>query len=418
MANWDKPGVFISYSQHDKPMMLELVKHLSTFEASVWYDLNMVGGEEWQRTLDDRLDSAEITLLLVSSNFFASEFCQKIELPRAMERQRKGETIIIPIIIKAYDWENSPISRFQILPSTREPIENWKIQNEAFLNVVKGIRKTIAKARLESESAQQSKKPLPPKEKLPYLCDRSEQEDKLAKTLTPHLKTKAARPVICLVHGDVREAHSEFLDRLKNIWLPDFLKTGSGARKHVIEAPNDEDFWGKIGKVMDGYPVTKEDVWPFIAHHSEPLMFVLNLRMREDAAYSEAVIKSLLKFCHAWDDLPASRFVIFFVCVKYDSFSLLEFKKKSLQNNLRQNLKRLETGEPQKDDGIKLSDFPKVTGVVLPELESIRETHVDVWSQQYHPLPDHKIRALFKDGSIPMELLAEKLEKLMSSSDK
>lgn len=245
----------------------------------------------------------------------------------------------------------------------------------------------------------------------------------MAKQLSSHLKTKAARPVVCLVHGDVREAHNRFLERLSSYWLPDFLKNGSGVRPQVLEIPNGDSpqmFWSKIGKEMgEGHPITKEEVWPYVAHHVEPLMFVLNLRMRETAARCESVVNSLLRFCQEdWDDLPAGRFVIFFVCVKYEEMGWMEFKKKALQTNLQQMLTRLADDQPHKDDSIKFSDYPKVTGFVLPELEAIKETHVDEWSQKHFPLPDKKIRDLLKNGSLPMEEFAEEVKKLINPTNK
>lgn len=423
MAKSDKPGVFISYSQHDEPMMRKLVAHLKMLNADLWHDRKLVAGDQWEEILDDRLNTAEITLLLISDHFFASDFCCNTELPRALVRAKNGETIVISIIVSEYDWEHSPVSPFQILPSNRKAVESWANQDEALKDVAKEIRKAIEKLRPQPKPAEPSPKIYSPKGKLSlaYLCDRSDQEGKLRVALESHLKSNAARPVVCLVHGDVREAHKEFMDRLQE-WLKGILKTGSGVRRHVLDVPTDnstEAFWGKIGKVMEGYPVTKDDVWPHIARHAEPLMFVLNLRMRESAARCESVVNSLLEFCDKnWDDLPGGRFVSFFVCVKYEQMGWAEFKKKSLQANLQRMLTRLAEGKPQENDGIRLSNYPNVTGVVLPELGSILETHVDEWSQQYYSLPDHKIRALFQRGSIPMELLAEELEKLMNDSNK
>ncbi|MGH9802131.1 MAG: TIR domain-containing protein [Blastocatellia bacterium] len=284
MAKSDKPGVFISYSQHDEPMMRQLVAHLSMLEADLWHDRKLVAGDRWEETLDERLDSAEIILLLISRHFFESDFCKTVELPRALERGRKSETRVIPILISSYLWERTAVSEFQVLPANRKPIEIWERSNEACTHIADEIGKIIDSIRPKSESHEHPKWQLP-KHKLPYLCDRSDQEEELGKQLRQHLKAKNSRPVICLVHGDVREAHSEFLDRLKSIWLPDFLKTDSGVKKHVIETPGNassQAFWGKIGKVLaQDYPDTQEDVWPYIARHAEPLMLILNLRSSE-----------------------------------------------------------------------------------------------------------------------------------------
>lgn len=419
--------VFISYSHADDNLRLELLQHLSHLQRqgyiSNWHDRLLIPGEGWAGQIDDNLNSAQIILLLISSSFLASDYCYDIEMERAIERHKLGEAIVIPIILRDCDWHGAPFSQIQAVPKDAKPVTSWPNRDEAFADVARGIRKAVEKLRSQPKSVEPSSMRFSPKGKLSlaYLCDRSDQEDKLAMNLTGHLKTKATRPVVCLVHGDVREAHKEFMDRLQQ-WLKGFLKTGSGVKRHVLDTPSDgspQAFWGKIGKVMKGYPVTKEEVWPHIAHHAEPLMFVLNLRMREAAARCESVISSLLKFCdNDWDDLPAGRFVIFFVCVKYEQIGWMEFKKKSLQSNLQKMLSRLEKDQKFENDSIRPFEYTKLTGFVLPKLESIRETHVDEWSQKHYPLPDHKIRALFQHGSIPMELLAEELEKLMDDSNK
>jgi hypothetical protein len=55
---------------------------------------------------------------------------------------------------------------------------------------------------------------------LPYLCDRSEQEDYLV-----DLVQSGSMPVACVVHGHKWEAHDEFLDRLRQQKaLEDLLK--------------------------------------------------------------------------------------------------------------------------------------------------------------------------------------------------
>ena len=61
-----------------------------------------------------------------------------------MERHESHEAHVIPIILRPADWQETPLGRLQALPKNGKPITSWKNQDEAFLDVVKGIRKLVA----------------------------------------------------------------------------------------------------------------------------------------------------------------------------------------------------------------------------------------------------------------------------------
>lgn len=411
MAKSGKPGVFISYSQHDEPVMRQLVAHLSMLDADLWHDRKLVGGERWQETLDERLNTAEIVLLLVSHNFLSSNFCMKIELPRALEREQKGETKIIPILLSESDWENSPVSQFQILPSNHKAIESWEKRNEAFKDVVKGIRQAIAEIQPRLESSVQVALQ-PPKQDRPYLCDRSDQEDVLKDGLVQHQQSKNTRPIVCFVHGEEREAHDEFLERVNGHLLPKLLGADVRGKLHDIEVPRRDfkrRYWQRIGDVIGA--VAEQEIWNRIVRHDEPLLFRLSLDTGEFGDYSEELIESLMEFCAEWKDLPAGRTVIHCVCLKYgskDNTGWLDFKKKKrlqVDDRLREKLATMAS-----------SEHDKLTGIVLPELEAIRRHWAEVWSKRHCPTLTDDVAALFeqkhlcnRDGHIPMKTFAKVL---------
>src|SRR5437879_11222322 len=92
-------SVFLSYAHEDEPLLKELLKHLSLLKQqgliSSWYDRQIVPGTNWADTIDDRLEQASIILLLVSSAFLASDYCSQVEVKRALERHKAGETRVI-----------------------------------------------------------------------------------------------------------------------------------------------------------------------------------------------------------------------------------------------------------------------------------------------------------------------------------
>jgi hypothetical protein len=67
------------------------------------------------------------------------------EFAVALDRYKSGEITIIAIIVRHCDWKSTEIVRFQALPTGARPIKSWNDQDEAFADVVRGIRAAIAK---------------------------------------------------------------------------------------------------------------------------------------------------------------------------------------------------------------------------------------------------------------------------------
>ncbi len=108
-----------------------------------WYDRKITAGTLWEQEISKHLNSAQIILLLVSSDFISSEYCYSIEMMHAIERHKQGHACVIPIILRPVDWQEAPFSKFQALPTDAKPVisEHWSNQDDAFLNVAKGVRK-------------------------------------------------------------------------------------------------------------------------------------------------------------------------------------------------------------------------------------------------------------------------------------
>jgi hypothetical protein len=139
--------VFYSYSHKDEEFRDELEKHLSLLKRqgfiSGWHDRKIGAGTEWKDSINEHLESAGIILLLVSSDFLASDYCYDIELKRAMERHENGEARVIPVILRHCDWSSAPFAKLQALPKNAKPITAWTDRDEAFTDVAAGLRLVI-----------------------------------------------------------------------------------------------------------------------------------------------------------------------------------------------------------------------------------------------------------------------------------
>ena len=139
--------VFFSYAHEDEKLRDELAKHLKLLERqqviSAWHDRQITAGTEWKGQIDNHLETAKIILLLVSSDFLASDYCYDIELKRAMERHEAREARVIPVILREVDWKGAPFGKLQALPRNAEPVTNWSNRDQAFADIARGIRRAV-----------------------------------------------------------------------------------------------------------------------------------------------------------------------------------------------------------------------------------------------------------------------------------
>jgi tetratricopeptide (TPR) repeat protein len=137
--------VFYSYSHKDEELRDQLENHLSMLKREGvikgWHDRRISAGQEWEGQIDSHLNSADIILLLVSSDLLASAYCYDVEVKRAMERHEAGEARVIPIILRSCDWKRAPFGKLQALPKDATPVKKWDDTDDAFLNIAEGLRK-------------------------------------------------------------------------------------------------------------------------------------------------------------------------------------------------------------------------------------------------------------------------------------
>jgi archaellum component FlaC len=153
--------VFISYAHEDLKHYKRLDKSLATLKQTklltCWYDGKILAGQEWDKLIQDQLDKCQIILLLVSPDFLASDYCQKIEITRAIERHEMNEARVIPIILRPCLWTNTPFAKLQALPSQGKPVTKWETQDDAFLNIVQGIQQSVGELKELSQKVTNSK---------------------------------------------------------------------------------------------------------------------------------------------------------------------------------------------------------------------------------------------------------------------
>ena len=139
--------VFYSYAHEDETLRDELEKHLSLLKRQGviddWHDREITAGQHWRNQIDEHLEAAQLILLLVSADFLASDYCNDVELKRALGREKEGSARVIPIILRPADWESAAFGQLQCLPTDAVAVTQWANQDAAFTDIAKGIRKAV-----------------------------------------------------------------------------------------------------------------------------------------------------------------------------------------------------------------------------------------------------------------------------------
>ncbi len=163
--------IFCSYAHEDETWLQKLETHLSLLKRqgliSFWHDRLITPGTDWAKAIDTHLETASIVLLLVSADFFASDYCYGIEMKRALEREAAGEARVIPILVRPADWTEAPFAHLQPLPTDARPIVSWRNKDTALADVAAGIRRVIVEE-LPQLSASASREVLPAIWNIPY----------------------------------------------------------------------------------------------------------------------------------------------------------------------------------------------------------------------------------------------------------
>ncbi len=61
----------------------------------------------------------------------------------AIARHQARQARAIPILLRPTDWQDAPFAKLQVLPSHAKPVSQWRRHDDAFADVIKGIRRAI-----------------------------------------------------------------------------------------------------------------------------------------------------------------------------------------------------------------------------------------------------------------------------------
>ncbi|MCM0648439.1 toll/interleukin-1 receptor domain-containing protein [Clostridium swellfunianum] len=142
-----KIKVFLSYCHEDEGMKKELDKALIMLKRNkkveTWNDRCLIAGSELEKDILENLKTADIILLLVSTDFLVSPYCFEKEMKMALERHKNKSAVVIPVILRICDWLNSELKDLVAVPKDGKPIKSWNDPDAAYFEVKQEIEKAI-----------------------------------------------------------------------------------------------------------------------------------------------------------------------------------------------------------------------------------------------------------------------------------
>ncbi len=140
--------VFCSYSHRDEELRKQFDAHVALMRRNnlirVWHDREILAGDDWAGEIDSHLNSADLITLFVSSDFLNSNYCYEKEVARAMKRHLEEKILVVPIIVRACDWQDAPFGKLQAVPAYGKAVASWPDRDEAWTEVAKHLKLCVA----------------------------------------------------------------------------------------------------------------------------------------------------------------------------------------------------------------------------------------------------------------------------------
>ncbi|AMG12715.1 TIR domain-containing protein [Vibrio vulnificus] len=150
-----KLKLFYSYCQKNDTERAELEKHLNTLVSNnsidEWYDGKIVAGENWKAQIDANLKEANIVVFLITAEWLASDACKQEWEDAKKWANCQSVKVLIPVIARPCSWmDYSDMSDYQALPNSGKAVLLWEHQEDAWMDVYRGIKNVITALKKKS----------------------------------------------------------------------------------------------------------------------------------------------------------------------------------------------------------------------------------------------------------------------------
>ena len=105
--------------------MLKNLKPLRRYydNLETWSDKEIMASDIWKEEIDKALNKATIAILLVSTDFVASDFIANEELQPLLDKAQADGTKIMPLIVRPCAFfEECGLSKYQAVNDPKRPL--------------------------------------------------------------------------------------------------------------------------------------------------------------------------------------------------------------------------------------------------------------------------------------------------------
>lgn len=119
------PSIFISYSHEDEVWKSRLVQHLGLQNQGllqIWTDRDLETGDEGF----EKIQSAQVAVLLVSASSLVSRFTLDTEIPKLLEGRAREGMAIFPVLCTDCFWRDVPwLAKLQARPRAGKALDSF-----------------------------------------------------------------------------------------------------------------------------------------------------------------------------------------------------------------------------------------------------------------------------------------------------
>ena len=148
----ERSKVFISYSHTDVRFLRQLQTHLKPYqrEALMDYrdDTRITAGADWREEIRQAITTAKVAVLLLSSDFLASDFIAENELPPLLAAAKEQGVTILPVLVQPCAYNDMGLSKFQAVRVPDIPFKSVSEmsapqRNKLWMQVTKDIIRAL-----------------------------------------------------------------------------------------------------------------------------------------------------------------------------------------------------------------------------------------------------------------------------------
>ena len=122
------PKIFVSYAHEDKEWLSQIKTHLKVLQhegiqLEVWDDTRIRPGSSWKEEIETALAASVIGIVIISTDFLASDFVVSNELPELLLKARDEGLTILPLIVRPCRYtKHRSLSKIQAVNDPSKPL--------------------------------------------------------------------------------------------------------------------------------------------------------------------------------------------------------------------------------------------------------------------------------------------------------